>query len=103
MATLSEDPKPNEGNDLQTTAAQPAKLWGSCRLVLVILCNLGLFFVMMLRFNLSVAIVCMTKTDKPQTSPEAAALQSSSPNASQGQLDLQVTSQSNTKNKWKYQ
>ena len=39
------------------------KLWGSCRLVVVILCNLGLFFIMYLRFNLSVAIVCMTQQE----------------------------------------
>ena len=41
----------------------PAKLWGSCRLVLVILCNLGLFHLMLMRFNISVAIVCMTTPD----------------------------------------
>ena len=37
------------------------KLWGSCRLWVVALCNLGLFFIMYLRFNLSVAIVCMNQ------------------------------------------
>ena len=36
---------------------------GSSRFVLTILCNLGVFQMMILRFNVSMAIVCMTKND----------------------------------------
>ena len=36
---------------------------GSCRFTLMILCNLGVFQMMILRFNLSMAIVCMTEKD----------------------------------------
>lgn len=36
---------------------------GSSRFVLTILCNLGVFQMMILRFNVSMAIVCMTKHD----------------------------------------
>ena len=35
-------------------------LIGSSRFLLMILCNLGVFQMMILRFNLSMAIVCMT-------------------------------------------
>ena len=35
-------------------------LWGSTRLILVILCFFGALFMMVLRFNFSMAIVCMT-------------------------------------------
>ena len=36
---------------------------GSCRFTLMILCNLGVFQMMILRFNLSMAIVCMTTSE----------------------------------------
>ena len=38
--------------------------FGSCRFTLTILCNLGVFQMMILRFNLSMAIVCMTDSNQ---------------------------------------
>lgn len=38
-------------------------LWGSCRLVLVILSYIGMIHIMVLRYNISMAIVCMTASN----------------------------------------
>ena len=41
----------------------PPALFGSCRLTLAILCFVAIFEFMLMRFNISMAIVCMTKSD----------------------------------------
>ena len=38
-------------------------LFGSCRLTLAVLCFVAIFEFMIMRFNISMAIVCMTKAD----------------------------------------
>ena len=42
--------------------AKRPKVWGSARMTMTILSFFALFHVMLLRFNLSMAIVCMTGT-----------------------------------------
>ena len=46
----------------------PAPLLGSCRFVLMILGTFAMFLMMFLRFNLSMAIVCMTNSENNNAS-----------------------------------
>ena len=43
-------------------AAPPPALLGSCRLTVAVLCFVAIFQFMIQRFNISMAIVCMTKS-----------------------------------------
>ncbi len=47
--------------DLEVVKLKRPPLWGSCRMTLVILSYFGIFLLMILRFNLSMAVVCMTE------------------------------------------
>ena len=45
-------------------ALPPPPLAGSCRLTVVLLCFLGIFQMIILRFNISMGMVCMVDTIK---------------------------------------
>ena len=53
----------NISNVVDSVEIKQPSFIGSCRFTLMILCNLGVFQMMILRFNLSMAIVCMTEKD----------------------------------------
>ena len=57
----------NISNVVDSVEIKQPSFIGSCRFTLMILCNLGVFQMMILRFNLSMAIVCMTEKE-PQSS-----------------------------------
>ena len=52
-----------EAADMPSIEIKKPPFFGSCRFTLMVLCNFGIFQMMLLRFNLSMAIVCMTKPD----------------------------------------
>ena len=48
---------------MESVIVKDYPLWGSCRLTLVILGFFGAMLISILRFNFSMAIVCMTDED----------------------------------------
>ena len=64
-----------EDNNTSTSVVAPPALLGSCRFGVLVLVFAAMFQMMILRFNLSMAIVCMsgraTKADHTNSSLEA--------------------------------
>ena len=65
---------------------KPPPLWGSTRLTLVILSFLGAVIMMVLRFNFSMAIVCMTSDSSVSNATSTAGAEFQWEKSTQGYL-----------------